>query len=184
MSEELWRDIPGYEGLYQVSSFGRVKSLYRIMKRKRNFITINERFLKLGLNRGYATIALANRGNVKYYQVHRLVAQAFIPNPNNLPCVNHKDENPSNNHVDNLEWCTKSYNNSYNEARIKAAVPRRIPILQYDKKGRFIKEWSHAREAAETLNLNKHAIYECCVGRSKTSGGYIWKRKEHIQKKH
>ena len=74
-----------------------------------------------------------------------------------------------------------SYNNSYNDIRIKAAVSKRKSVLQYTKDGKFIREWSHAREAAEALGLNKRAIYECCVGRSRTSGGYIWKRKENMK---
>lgn len=175
--KEVWKDIKGYEGMYQISNCGRIKSLERIIQRRTNAITVHEKFLQLGDNKGYKTVALANHGKIRYYQVHRLVAQAFIPNPDNLPCVNHKNEIPSDNRVNNLEWCTKSYNNAYNQARVKAAMHRRIPIYQYDKNGLLLKEWSHAREAAEALGLNKHAIYECCVGRTKSSGGFIWKRK-------
>ena len=105
------------------------------------------------------------------------MAKAFIPNPDNLPCVNHKDENPSNNCVDNLEWCTYGYNLAYNDLAKRKAIDKRKPILQYSKDGEFIREWSHAREAAEALGLNKRAIYENCAGRSKSSGGFIWKRK-------
>ena len=115
--------------------------------------------------------------NRREYSKHRILATQFIPNPNNLPVVNHKDENPLNDVVTNLEWCTWSYNNSYNNLRKRAALNKRKPILQYSSDGKFIREWSHAREAAESLGLNKRAIYECCAGRSKTSGGYIWKQK-------
>lgn len=179
--QELWRDIKDYEGLYQISNLGRVKSVGRIVKRGTNFKPVCERVLKMGDKDGYKYVILSKSGKTKTGWVHRLVAQAFIPNPDKLLCINHKDENPSNNRVDNLEWCTHSYNNSYNDTRIKAAISRRKPVLQYTKDGKFIREWSHAREAAEVLGLNKRAIYECCVGRSRTSGGYIWKRKENMK---
>ena len=175
--QEIWKDIEDYEGLYQVSNKGRVKSLNRIVQRGNNYKPVCERFLKFGNNDGYYFVILSNQGHTKTAFVHRLVAHAFIPNPHNLPCVNHKDENPGNNDVRNLEWCTKSYNNSYNDLRIRAAIKKRKPVLQYSLSGEFIKEWSHAREAAEALGLNKRAIYENCAGRSKSSGGFIWKRK-------
>jgi hypothetical protein len=179
--QEIWRDIKDYEGLYQISNLGRVKSVERIVKRGTNFKPVRERVLKMGDKDGYKYVILSKSGKTKTGWIHRLVAQAFIPNPDDLPCINHKDENPSNNHVNNLEWCTHSYNNSYNDIRIKAARNKRKPIIQYSKDGTFIREWSHAREASEALGLSKRAIYECCVGRSKTSGGYIWKRKENMK---
>ena len=180
--QEVWKDIKGYEGLYQISNFGNVKSLCRIVKRGTNYKPVCERLLKSSLNKGYAYVILSKSGKTKTAWVHRLVAETFIPNPNNLPCINHKDENSSNNNVNNLEWCSYSYNNSYNDVRVRSAITKRKAILQFDKNGNFIKEWSHAREASEALGLNKRAIYECCKGRSKTSGGYIWKRVEDIQK--
>lgn len=180
---EIWRDVEGYEGLYQVSSLGRVKSLRRTVSRGTNFKPVRERILKPGYNKNYAYVVLSKHGVTKTKYIHQLVARTFIPNTNNYPILNHKDENPRNNCVDNLEWCTYSYNLSYNDLRKRVAVSRRKAVRQYSKSGEFIKEWSHAREAAEALGLNKRAIYECCVGRSKTSGGYIWKRVEDIQKK-
>ena len=178
--QEIWKDIEGYEGLYQISNLGNVKSVERIVKRGPNFKPVRERLLSVGDKDGYKHVILSKNGKPKTGWVHRLVAEAFLSNPDKLPVVNHKDENPANNCVENLEWCTHSYNNSYNDARIKAAVDKRKPVLQYTKDGKFIREWSHAREAAESLGLNKRAIYECCVGRSRTSGGYIWKRKESM----
>lgn len=178
---EIWKDIKGFEGLYQISNFGRVKSLKRIVQRGSNYKPVCERILKEGDNDGYAFVVLSKNGKCKTKGIHRLVAEAFIPNPYDLPLINHKDENSKNNHVDNLEWCNYSYNNSYNNVRIKAATNKRKIVLQYTKDGIFIREWSHAREAAEVLHISKRAIYECCKGRSKTSGGFIWKRKEDIQ---
>lgn len=177
---QIWKPIEGYEGYYEVSNFGQIKSIQRKVSRGNNYKPVAERILKLSNNKGYQTVALSKDGKVKYCQVHRLVAKAFIPNPDGLLYVNHKDENPSNNRVDNLEWCTKSYNNSYNKVRIKAAISKRKPVLQYDKQGNFIREWTHAREAAEILGLSKRAIYECCKGRSKSSGGFIWRQKNNI----
>ena len=103
---ETWIDIKGYEHKYQVSNIGRVRALnYR-----RTGLT---KLINIRDNKGYAEVALWKNSSRKLYMVHRLVAEAFIPNPNNLPQVNHKDENKKNNQVDNLEWCTQAYNNIY-----------------------------------------------------------------------
>lgn len=173
----MWKDIKGYEGYYQVSDKGEIKSVTRNVKRGSSYKPVNERILRPYLNKGYLSVVLSKNGKTHTVEIHRVVAETFIPNPNNYPCVNHKDEITSNNCVSNLEWCTYSYNLSYNEARIKAAVSKRKPILQYDLDGNFIREWSHAREASEFLGINKRAIYGACTGRLKTSGGYRWKRK-------
>lgn len=111
MTEEIWRPVVGYEGLYEVSSYGRVRSLDRYDSMNR---FLRGRILRLftdGL--GYLSAHLSSNGKVKSFLVHRLVAQAFIPNPDNLPQVNHIDENPSNDNVDNLEWCDGKYNVNY-----------------------------------------------------------------------
>ena len=182
LMKEIWKDIEGFEG-YQVSNMGRVKSLGRLVERKTTNMIIQTRILKPSINMGYHYVCLQKDKKSYFHAVHRLVGNAFIPNPDGLPCINHKDENPSNNLVNNLEWCTSSYNNTYKDLAVRNAIPRRIPVLQYTKDGQFIREWTHAREAAESLNLSKRAIYECCCGRSKTSGGFIWKRKEKINDK-
>lgn len=100
---EIWKDIEGYEGKYQVSNFGQVKSMIgqeKVLHPKKH-------------RNGHLQIGLHKDKKRKTMYIHRLVAQAFIPNPDNLPCVNHKDENPNNNNVDNLEWCTQKYNCNY-----------------------------------------------------------------------
>lgn len=108
---EIWKDIRGYEGLYQVSNLGRVRSLDRRDKRNRYW---PERVLKSIVGKfGYASVHLLKDGVTKTAKVHRLVALMFIENPNNYKEVNHKDENKLNNSVDNLEWCTRSYNVTY-----------------------------------------------------------------------
>ena len=114
-SKEEWRPVCGFEGLYEVSNLGRIKSLSRIIRAntcgKR---IIPERILSNCINgSGYCTVVLCKNGKHTTFLVHRLVAEAFIPNPNNYPQVNHKDENPSNNCVENLEWCDQKYNSNY-----------------------------------------------------------------------
>lgn len=114
--EEIWKDIKGYEGYYQVSNLGRVKSVARVIQRKSKPYTVKEKILKARPDKdGYRYLVLCVNCKTKTTSIHRLVAQTFIPNPDNLPCINHKDENPANNNVENLEWCTYSYNNTYND---------------------------------------------------------------------
>lgn len=112
--KEVWKDIQGYDGKYSISNFGNVRSNHygkkRILKPMRN----------AGIYNGYLTVTLYNNSVGKKVKIHRLVAEAFLPNPNNLPVINHKDEDKTNNKVDNLEWCTKLYNNTYNGARDRA----------------------------------------------------------------
>ena len=129
---EEWRDIEGYEGLYQISNLGRVKSFPRPTT-PGGILKINKR------KDGYCSVMLCKNGKTKRFSVHRLVAQAFIPNPNNLPIINHKDENPSKNIVDNLEWCDYEYNNNY------GTLPKRLSEIaktykrNRDNLGRFCK---------------------------------------------
>ena len=113
---EIWKDIKGYEGLYQVSNMGRIKSL-----NYRN--TGEEGILRHSLDSyGYLKVTLHKNGKQKYFRIHRLVAETFIPNVNNLPEVNHIDENKENNHVENLEWCDRKYNNNYGSRNERASV--------------------------------------------------------------
>lgn len=118
--EELWRDVSGYGGLYQVSNTGRVrKRAYAIMRSNGRKQSFKDKELKLSDRSGYKVVWLCNDGVSKLCRVHRLVAQAFIPNPNNLPFINHKDENPSNNRVENLEWCDNAYNINYGTCKYR-----------------------------------------------------------------
>ena len=103
---EIWKDIPNYENLYQISNYGRVRSLHNRYK--------NKLYLKpCATSKGYLSVSLCKDHTQKAFNIHRLVAEAFIPNPKNLPCINHIDENKENNIFSNLEWCTYQYNNTY-----------------------------------------------------------------------
>ena len=166
---EIWHDIEGYEGLYQISNKGHVKSLYKG----------SERILRPVIDRyGYYRIMLYNDSVRKIFSIHRLVAQAFIPNLYNKPQVNHLDENKKNNSVDNLEWATAKENSNYGSRNEKVADSRSKPILQYSKSGDFIREWKSAAEVERVLGINNSDIIQCCKGRRKSSGGFIWKYKE------
>lgn len=164
---EIWKDIPNYEGLYQVSNLGRIRSLYNY--RKYNILTQN-------IKRGYYQIGLRKNGVRKWHQVQRLVALAFIPNPNNLPQVNHKNENKLDNNVNNLEWCSVSYNNTYGTRikRVKEKVSK--PVYQYDLEGNFIKKHDSLVDATKEMGLKSNStISLCCSGKYETAAGYKWK---------
>ena len=124
--EEIWRDVVGYEGYYEVSSYGNVRGLDRQIDTKHGGRFVKGKQLRLHKSiDGYVSVDLSANGVAKSQLVHRLVAQAFIPNPNNLPCINHKDEDKHNNYVGNLEWCTYAYNNDYSKVSERAAEVHR-----------------------------------------------------------
>ena len=178
---EIWKDIPGYEGLYQVSNYGNVKSLnYRGTKGK-------HKCLKLNTDKyGYKIVILANHGKYKSYKVHRLVAAAFIENLNNYKEVNHKDNNKDNNQINNLEWCDRSYNVKYSYKNGFHIAPKSMlgkkgknhpiskPVKQYDLNGNFIKEYESANLASQATKVCYMSIKKCRCGRQKTAGGFIW----------
>lgn len=180
MKNEVWKeinDIPNYE----VSNLGNIRSKKTLRK------------LKCGLVRGYPHIDLYNSKGRKNYYIHRLVAELFIPNPNNLPQVNHKDGNKLNNSVDNLEWCTckenilhgiknglKIYKKGTQSAmygKYGKNSNRAIPILQFDLNNNLIKQWDSQIEIQRELGYKQSVISNCCNGRGKTAYGYIWKHK-------
>ena len=172
---EEWRDIEGYEGLYQVSNLGRVKSLARVVMRsdgKPN--TVNEKILKDGITKGYCAVVLCKDRKKKMYKVHRLVAMAFLSNPHNLPEVNHKDENKKNNRVDNLEWCTSLYNNNYGtciQRRVNTVVKNKSLCGKNHPKSRKVicdnKIFACTRECAEYFKINKNTM-SCWIRGLKT----------------
>jgi len=165
---EKWKDVKGYEGLYQVSNLGRVKTF-----NYKNHGT--EELLALTDNDGYYTVHICGEKRPK---VHRWVAEAFIPNPNNLPEVNHKDEDGHNNCVDNLEWCTSIYNNNYGTRNKRIAEKLSRPVLQFTLDGAFVKEWASTRDIERSLGIMHTCISSCCLGKYKQSHGYVWKYKQ------
>lgn len=178
MEQEIWKPIKGYEGIYEVSSFGRIKSI----SRKRGFIKGKTRILKpIIKDNGYAQINLYKDNIYTRHYIHRIVAQEFIQNKNNLPCINHKDYNKLNNSIDNLEWCSYSHNNSYSNCQAIAGKTKRIPIVQYDLQGNKIREWESATQAGHTLNIANTCITACCRGRARKAGGYMWRYREYIR---
>ena len=185
ISMEEWKSIPDYEE-YQVSTLGRVKRLaYYKNVCGGSKQHCEERILKpQKRKRGYQAVMLSKNSKAKSFLVHRLVAIVFIPNPDNLPQVNHKDENTSNNCVDNLEWCNQCYNSNYGTSkyRISTKLKNGIlskPVEQYCKNGMFIMEYPSAIEASRVLGLNVSGIISCCNSNKKYSncGGFQWKYK-------
>lgn len=180
---EVWKDIEGYEGYYQISNQGKVLSLNYCLRGYSALLTpkINKR--------GYAWVELRKNGTRKPMLIHRLVAQAFIENPNNYPLINHKDENPLNNNADNLEWCTHSYNVKYSLAlhperckrggyirhRKNGAYKCSKKVRQIDiSSGKIICEYNYLAEIKRVLGKNEYSIRECCYGNRKTAYGYRW----------
>ena len=176
---EIWKDVKGYEGLYQVSSWGNVKSLERI---DNNNHPIKEKIIKFYKTiGGYIQVCLWKNGKVKHFQIHRLVAQAFIPNPYNLPEVNHKDENPLNNCVENLEWCDHNYNINYGTRTEKASETKFKPVLQIDKNtNEVVAEFHSLQEVYRQLGYSMGNISQCCNGKPKykSAYGYKWEYKK------
>lgn len=174
--EEIWKDIIGYEGLYQVSNLGRVKSLAKLCGHRPKKETI----VKQNDLRGYKRVTLCKNNLLKKYQVHRLVAIAFIDNPLNKPCINHKDENKANNNVDNLEWVSCKENTNYGNC-IKNSLEKRKPILQekYGQKVKCLEKgliFNSLKEASRWCNGSWTAISACARGRIKKAYGYTWVR--------
>lgn len=187
MAIPVWKDVKGYEGLYIVSDTGQVKSLFRYKKVLKPNVT----------KRGYCTVQLFKDGKSKRLLIHRLVAEAFIPNEYNYPQVNHIDENKTNNSVANLEWCTAKYNMNYNNG-----IERRIanrdysleslketarrngkkvsrPVLQIDG-DRIIARFESAKAASLATGIDHSHICDAARGKYKTAGGYKWKYERSV----
>lgn len=150
-----------------------------------NVKSINKNIiLKPEIRRDYYSVQLYNETRkAKHFQIHRLVANAFIENPMNYRYVNHKNENKLDNNVSNLEWCTASYNSNYGTAIFRAVDKKRIEIIQYDKNLNFINEFYSISEAERITGIPNSNIVNCCKGKRKTAGGYIWKYKNETLEK-
>ena len=182
---EEWKPVRNYEGKYMVSNTGEVKSLnYRR--------TGKERILKgVDYGEGYLYVSLWKDGKVKQCRINRLVAQAFIPNPNNLPEVNHKNEDKTDNRVENLEWCSKSHNVNHGTRNKRAAeklkgkkhseehnkkIGKKLskPVFSVDKESGLIMWWQSAMEASRQTGIAQSNITLCCQGKVKSAGGHVW----------
>ena len=178
---EIWKPVLGYEGLYEVSNIGSVKSLERyVPNNKGSKKLVYEKILNHCEVNGYDRVELSKDGKRKMHRVHRLVAQAFIPNPNNLPQVNHKDENKKNNCVENLEWCTCVENQNHGTRNTRCAKARRKRVQAIGKNGDVVMEFNSITEASKVTGARANGISACINGRNKTSGGYIWKEKLEV----
>lgn len=191
---EKWKDIEGYEGLYQISNFGRVRSCDRIItcKSKNGKIfekVVKGKIMKFSTSRNYLAVCLYKNSRQQLKKIHRLVAEAFVPNPNNYPIVNHKDENKTNNNAENLEWCTSKYNTNYGtgvEKRSKKQLNRpdcSKRIFQYTLEGELVAVYQSSKEATRITGFDNGEIRRCCNGKRFSRGrwyninkykGYKW----------
>lgn len=174
---EEWRDVVGYEGFYQVSNFGNVRSVDRYVECKGTMRMQKGKMLRPHVGRfGYKQVVLCNK-KMNLRKVHRLVAEAFIPNPNNLPQVNHKDEVKTNNNADNLEWCDCLYNLTYNELhhRRNNLNNKGSKLVFQIKDGTVINTYPSINEAARNLKGSCGHISNCCRGKVPSAYGYQWK---------
>ena len=155
-----WLPVNGYENYYMISSHGDIysKRLKRLLKPHK-------------AKSGYLYISLRGDGKNKFMTMHRLIAMHFVPGYKEGLCVNHIDENKSNNSANNLEWCTKAYNNTYNGKAKRCCKA----VKQLDFDGVLIKTWEGAREASRELSIQYKNISACCRGKRKSAGGYIWR---------
>ena len=181
MKNEEWRDVVGYEGLYQVSNQGRVKSLER-----KNCLgrTVKERILKSRTNRyGYMEVNLCADGKRKMLKVHRLVCQAFHDNPDNKPEVNHVNEDKTDNRACTLEWSTRRENNNHGTRNTRTAKALSKPVGQYTLDGELVKIWPSTAEVERQTGFSQGHICKAANGKFKQVYGFIWKyveRKEEI----
>lgn len=184
-TKEIWKPVVGWEGLYEVSSFGRVRSKFRYVKNRSSIRPVRQKIIasQIGKN-GYLSVGLSN-GITKRKYVHRLVCEAFIPNTEKLPQVNHKDGNRLNNYLWNLEWCTQK-DNLNEPQRIEKIRQNALdcrnkgnskPVMQFDMSGRLIAEYPSLHEAERATGILQDRISQACRKKAShiTCSGYIWK---------
>lgn len=181
MNKEIWKDIKGYEGLYQISTKGRIKSLNYNHTQKCKIRKIDE-----CSNKGYSSILLCNKFGKKKYTIHRLVAETFIPNLENKPQVNHKNGIKTDNRVENLEWATNgenekhAYKNGLKQKKFGINNAMSKSVLQYSLDGKLIQEFQTINNASIELGISSSTIINCSKGRVKRPTKFIFKYKEEI----
>ena len=176
MGKEIWKSICGYEGLYEVSNFGMVRSVDRIVE-GRNGIVHGRELCQSDNGAGYKQVCLCkdNIKSTKY--VHRLVAEAFLENPYNFTDINHKNEKRDDNIISNLEWCTKEYNQNYNTCPLKRRLAlisiRGKGVCSYNEDGNLVKEYLCASDVQNDGYIRRNVVL-CCQGKRRTCGGLFW----------
>lgn len=175
---EEWKDIQGFEECYQVSNKGKVRSKDRWVKNgnKSNRFVKGQEIVGCSDKDGYKIVLLSKNNKKTHWRVHKLVATTFeLPNPNGYVEINHKDDNKENNHLDNLEWCSRSYNNTYNGKAIRTGKTQMVKIAQFSLDGKFIRNWDSAKIVERELGFCNTSINSCCRGKAHTAYGYVWK---------
>lgn len=180
--QEIWKDIPGYEGYYQASNLGRIKRLERVLFRNNGHsekakFTLPERIKKIQKQtQGYSQVVLFRDGAWKTHRLNVLIAKMFVPNPQGKPFVNHIDGNKENNSAENLEWVTGS-ENILHAYRTGLLTHYETPVVQISKTGEILREFRNIKEAAESVNGSKGNICMVCKGKRKNAYGFVWKYK-------
>lgn len=175
MKDEIWRPVIGYEGRYEVSNLGRIKSLSRIVDNGYSRRKIRERILSQNLSHsGYRFIVVTKDGKQHSLRVHRLVAMAFIKNPHGYNEVNHKNEIKTDNRVENLEWCNREYNNNYGTRNLRIGIYASKRVAMLDMEGNVLRIFPSEKSAEEYLGVRGGHIGQCCHGSRLTVGGYKW----------
>lgn len=175
-----WRDIKGFEGLYQCSDEGEVRCVERINCRGYN---MNGKILKVCLNRhnGYLRVGLHKNGKQYSYLVHRLIAETFLPNDDPTKEVNHINECKTDNRVSNLEWVSHTVNVNHGTAILRRAITTGTKVIQLSKDGNVLNEFYSTRDAQRNTGIPNQHICECINGKRKTAGGYLWMKKTYQQ---
>lgn len=176
----IWKDVVGFEGLYEVSNIGRVRSIDRaILRSDGTYLNLKGKILPQYKKCGNSSLPrlyvnLSKKGKAYTKTVSRLVAMAFLENKNNYPEVNHKDENPLNNNVLNLEWCTSEYNHNFGTRNKRQAEKLYKKVNVFDLNHVFIKKYDSIKSAAEDLNCDPSSITKVCKGKNKYHNGCIF----------
>ena len=171
LPKRIWKDIEGFEGLYQVSNLGEVRSLTREITRYDGYTqSYIGKILKQSNHKGYFLVSLCENSIYKHIYVHTLVAQAFLPNPNNYNEINHKDENKHNNCVWNLEWCDRSYNNSYGTYPIMTKLRFGYAVKNITTNETFLSQ----RDACKKCHIGRNTLKRCCQFNTPDSNGHYW----------